>query len=372
MTASEATGDLDLSRLSVAIFAGASGKPAERGVNKNYWTLRGRPVVQRQIDLFKSMGFGRMFLVTEASRLGELDVPAGTVVLESAPRQSENFAAVKAAAAWRDDERCLVVFGDTPLLSREAVLDFLARCRAAEADVHHGLVPYVFVEPFMDFFPRDHFGRRPFHVREFRARLGSLSLCRVAAFDPARTRASVSAVMTGRKQDPGPAGLVSVLAARARVLWGGLRFIGPLGLWMGLGAVLAHWFHERGFPKAARFLRRPVTLARLDHVFSELMGCRARMLPCPFGGTSLDVDNDVDLLVHEQYLDHMLALQSVQDRIARHLVLPGFQLTWESLAKLDRFDPELAAELRRHPEVYREQQRILLSFPAMPSAARAA
>lgn len=355
---------LDPSRLTFAIFAGPSGKPAERGRNKNYWPLRGRPVVQRQLDLAREMGFGTIVLVTETARLGELDLPEGAKVIESAARQSENFAAVKASKAWGPDERCLVSFGDTPLLSRGAVEDFLARCRRNPADVQHGLVPYVFVEPFMDFFPRDHFGRRPFHVHEFRARLGCLSLCRVAAFDPEATRSSVQAVMAGRKQDPGRTGIVSVLLARSRVLWGGLRFIGPMGLWMGLGAVTAHWLHERGFPKAARFFRRAVTLERLDAVFSKLLGCGARMLPCPFGGTSLDVDNDIDLLVHEQYFDHLLALQSLQERVATKLVEPGFDMSWEALAALDHSDPELAAELRRHPETYRRQQKILLEFPA--------
>lgn len=364
--------------LSIAILAGPSGKPAERGTNKNFWPLRGRPVVQRQLDLAREMGFARVILLTERARLPELDVPEGAIVLDATSRQSENFAAIKNAAPWREDERCLVVFGDTPLLSRAAVLDFLDRCATHPADIQHGLVPFVFVEPFMDFFPRDHVGRRPFHVDEFLARLGCLTLCRVAAFDPEATQAAVRAVMSGRKQDPGRTGLVSILVARARVLWGGLRFVGSKGLWMGAAAVVAHWFHERGFPKAARVFRHGVTLAALDEVASKLLHCSARMLPSPFGGTSLDLDNDVDLLVHEQYFDHMLALQALQDRIERKLVEPGFELSWEALAALDRFDPELAAELRRHPQVYREQQRILLQFPvnarqpAAPGADRAA
>jgi hypothetical protein len=364
----------DPSRVTLAIFAGPSGKPAEKGRNKNFWSLRGRPVVQRQLDLAKGMGFGRIVLITETSRLSELELPPGTIVLESAARQSENFANVKKSMEWGPNDRCLVTFGDTPLLSQGAILDFLERCRRNEADVHHGLVPYVFVEPFMDFFPRDHFGRRPFHVKEFRARLGCLSLARVASFDPEETRRSVQAVMAGRKQDPGPgrAGFASVLLARWRVLWGGLRFVGPMGLWMSLGAVTAHWLHERGFPVAARFFRRAVTLERLDEVFGKLLGCKARMVPCPFGGTSLDLDNEVDLLVHEQYYDHMLALQALQDRVARKLVEPGFELSWEALAALDRFDPELAAELRRHPETYRRQQKILLMFPLHGIHARAA
>ena len=349
--------------LTAAVFAGSSGPPSDSGRNKNFFPLRGRPIVQRQIDLVRSMGFARIVLVTETSRLPELDVPKGTIVLEASRRQDENFAAVKDAGAFGPDDRCLVLFGDTPLVSQAMVKDFLARCRESPADIHHGLVPYVFAEPFMDFFPRDHVGRKPFHAAEFLARLGCLSLARPAGFDPRSVRARIAAVMRGRKQDPGSGGLAGVLIARARVLWGGVRFMGPKGAWMGVAAVVAHWFHERGFPDAARFLRGPMTLERLDEVATRMLGCPSRLLPCPFGGASLDVDNDVDLSVHEQYFDHMLALQALQERIASKLVEPSFDMSWEQLAALDAVDPLVAAELRRHPETYREQQRILRRFP---------
>jgi hypothetical protein len=358
-------------RITVAIFAGPSGAPAEEGTNKNFFRLRGRPVVQRQIDVVKDMGFAGLVVVTERRHVAELELPPGTTVIESAARQSENFAAVKASRAWADDERCLVLFGDTPLVTRGAILDFLERCRIAAADIHHGLVPYVFVEPYMDFFPRDHVGRRPFHVREFLARLGGMSLCRVAAYDPERTRHAVRSVMRGRKQDPGRRGFAGILTARARVLWGGLRFVGPAGAWMGLCAIVAHWLHERGFPRPAGAFRRALTLEGLDDVGTRLMGCPLRLVPCPFGTTSLDIDNDVDLSVHEQYLDHLQALMAIEERIMRKLVEPGFEMTWEALAMLDRFDPELASELRRHPEIYLEQQRILRANP-LPAKAREA
>ena len=359
----EATDAFAPSALTVAIFAGRSGAPGDAGRNKNFFSLRGRPVVQRQLDLVKAMGFKRVILVTELARLSELDLPPGTISLEGSRRQDENFAAVKEAGSFGPEDRCLVLFGDTPLVSSVMVLDFLARCKARPADVHHGLVPYVFAEPFMEFFPRDHFGRRPFHVAEFRARLGCLSLARPHGFDPHAARARIAAVMSGRKQDARGGGLPAVLLARARVLWGGVRFVGPVGAWMGLSAIVSHWSHERGFPGAARFLRQPVTLARLDDVATRLLGCPARLLPCPFGGASLDIDNDLDLSVHEQYFDHMQALESLQERLASRLIEPAFDLGWEQLAALDREDPVLATELRRHPVAYREQRRILLAFP---------
>lgn len=349
--------------MTALVVAGASGPPSERGGhNKNFFRLRGRPVVQRQLDLAESLGFRRVVLVTDPGRVGELDLPAGGLVIPSSARQSDNFARVKEELSFADDERCLVLFGDTPLVTPGAVTDFLARCATAPAVFHHGLVPYAFAEPFMDFFPRETRGRRPFHVREFTARLGCLSLVRPSGFDPAATRRGVAAVMSGRKQDPTRGGLPAVLIARARVVWGGLRFFGPMGAWLGAAAIVSHWLHERGFPAGARFTSRPVTLARLDAVATKLMACAARLLPCPFGGASLDVDTDADLAVHEQHHEEMVALQGLQERLVAKLVEPDFDLSPECLGALERFDPEAAAEVRRHPWIYREQRRILRHF----------
>jgi CTP:molybdopterin cytidylyltransferase MocA len=360
----------DPSRLTAIVFAGASGPPAARGgLNKNYFTLRGKPVVQHQLDVLAAMGFRRTVLVTELSRARALTLPCDTTVLPSSPFQSSNFVTVRRAVSFDADERALVLFGDTPLIAPGAVLDFLARCAANPADFHHGLVPYAFAEPFMDFFPRDREGRQPFHLREFPARLGCLSLMRPAGYDPETTRQAVNTVMAGRKQDTGRGGFFSILVARSRVVAGGLRFFGPMGLWLGLSAIVAHWLHERGFPKGARFVARPVTLARLDGVTSKLLGCSARMLACPFGGTSLDIDSEADLAVAEKHFDQLARLQAVQERLVTKLVDPGFDLGPECLRALERFDPEAASEVRRHPEVYREQQRILRLAAAVSAAA---
>lgn len=350
-----------IDRLTVVIVAGSSGPPVEpEGWNKNFLVLRGRPVVQRQLDLVGSMPFARRVLVTEPEHLPEVEVPPGTLVVPASRSQSENFARVKAAVEFGEHDRCLLLFGDTPLVTPGMVRDFVRRCELAPADFHHGLVPFAFAGPFMDYFPRPHQGRRPFHVREFLARLGCLSLVRPARFDPEATRKAIRTVMRGRKQDPEQGGLVSHLRARARVLWGGLRFIGPLGVWIGACAILAHWLHQRGFPKGARMARRPVTLGRLDAVATKLFGCSSRFVACPFGAASLDIDSRRDLEVHERYLDQMERLTALQERLAVELVDPALELTPEGLRRLERFDPEAAAEIKRHPEVYREQQRILL------------
>jgi hypothetical protein len=362
---------LDPQAMSAVIFAGAAGRPAgDRAGNKNYFVLRGQPVVQRPLDLVRSMGFGRIVLATEPARAEQLDLPPGTLVVPTSAGQADNFAAVKRAVEFGDEDRALVLFGDTPLVTAGAVHDFLARCAGAPADFHHGLVPYAFVEPFMDFFPKPWTGRRPFHVREFTARLGCLSLMRPAGFDPEAARKAVSTVMGGRKQDPDRGGLLAVLVARARVIWGGLRFLGPVGAWMGLSATLSHWLNERGFPREARLAARPVTLARLDWVGARLLGCSARFVPCPFGGASLDVDSDQDLAVHERHFEPMRALQEVQERLVGELVDPSFDLSERSLARLGRLDARAAAEFRRHPQVYLEQQRILQRFaPAQTAGA---
>ena len=346
------------------ILAGSSGPGSEAERNKNFFRLRGRPVVQRAIDVARSMGFARVVLVTERARIRELDVPESTIVLESSSRQDENFSAVKAAVRFEAEERCLVIFGDTPLVSAAMIGDFLARCRAHPVEICHGLVPFAFIEPFTAYFPRDRAGRKPFHASEFTARLGCLSLVRPAAFDPRPVRARIQVVMQGRKQDPIGGGLWATALARARVLWWGTMFFGVRGTWVAVAAILAHFVHERGFPAAARWLSQPVTLARLDWIASRLSGCSMRLVPCPFGGASLDIDTEADLAVQEQYWEELVALQDLQERIVARLGDPAFDLGAGPLAVPDDADAAIVAEIRRHPEVYREQQRILRMFVA--------
>lgn len=353
----------DPSQVTAVVFAGASGPPAERqGRNKNYFPLRGRPVVQFQLDLLASLGVPRIVLVTEPERAEALRLSGSTIVLRSSAKQSDNFVTVRRQVEWGESERALVLFGDTPLLSEGVVRDFLARCAAAPADFHHGLVPHAFAEPYSAFYPAHHVGRTPFHLKEFTARLGCLSLMRPAGFDAEEARRAVNTVMAGRKQDPGAGGLLAVILARLRVVWGGVRFIGPVGAWMGLSAIFSHWLYERGFRPIARVSARPVTLSRLDGVAERLLGCSARFVPCPFGGASLDVDSETDLEVLEQHLESMLRLNALQERLARKLVEPGFDLSAASLDALARFDPESAAEIRRHPDLYRRQRKILLEL----------
>ena len=86
----------------------------------------------------------------------------------------------------------------------------------------------------------------------------------------------------------------------------------------------------------------------------------------------MDIDNTVDLVVHERHFDEMKALQALQERLAEKLVEPEFDLTPDCLATLERFDPEAAAEVRRHPAVYQEQRRILRAFAAADSRTIAA
>ena len=131
---------------------------------------------------------------------------------------------------------------------------------------------------------------------------------------------------------------------------------------MALAAILAHLVQERGFPGAARWLTQPVTLARLDGIATRLIGCSMRFVPCPFGGASLDIDTEADLAVHEQYWDDLVALQRLQERIVAKLGDLAFDLGAGQLAASDSADPAIVAEIRRHPEIYHEQQRILRMF----------
>ena len=74
------------------------------------------------------------------------------------------------------------------------------------------------------------------------------------------------------------------------------------------------------------------------------------------------MDSDSDLTVHERHWDQMQELQELQERLADELVAPDFDVSPRSLGRLERLDARAAAEVRRHPQVYLEQRRILLQF----------
>jgi CTP:molybdopterin cytidylyltransferase MocA len=336
--------------------AGASGLPAMKGQNKCYWPIRGRPVVQRLLDVLREREIPRLFLLTEAERTTMLDLPPGTEVLASSRRQSQNL--VKAREALREatpDGHALVLFGDTPLLCHECLDDFLARCARDPADLIHGLVPYAFTEPFMRFYPHRGTRRRPFATREFWARLGALTLVRPTRVDTLYAVPRIERFMGARKQDPGESYLAHAMA-RARMLVAMFRFLGVRGLWIGAVAALAYSFRFHGFPHGAETLRELVTLADYGRETGRILRCQARYIPCPFGGASLDVDTEDDLNSFEEHWDEM-------ERVARvgHDLIP--LLSEPERDPFAEASADARVEMEMYPEAFREQRRICLDFP---------
>jgi len=338
------------------VFAGPSGAPARRGQNKNFFRLRGQPVVQRALDLLEALELPRIILLTTPERTWELRLPAGTVIVPSSRRQSENVRrAREAIGPVGPEDHALVLFGDTPLLSRACVEDFLARCSRIEADFVHGLVPQPFVDPFLRFSAHRGVGRRPFATREFWSRVGALFLVRVQRLDPGFAARATDAYMSERKQDTGGGYLAHALV-RGRMILTMSRYLGFRGTALGLRAALAHSLRVHGFHRPAEAVRRHVTLAAYEAGMTRMLGLRARLIPCPFGTASLDVDDEGDLAVFEGNWEEMSRLAATGERLLPVLADPARD-------PLAQADPEVAEEMRRSPEIYSEQRRILLEFP---------
>lgn len=286
-------------KVTALVLAGASGVFARQGKNKNFLPLRGRPVVQYVLDTLAETSLRRIFLVTDPERASELDLPDGTVVLPASRRQWDNISqGVQAGRPWRREDRLLLVFGDTPLLRPAEIEDFLERCGRNDAVVHHGVVPQSAVDPFVAYFPEGERNRRPFAAGEFWARPGALTLLQPARLDLERMARPLDMFMAGRKQNP-PGGPLPRLKARGRFFVTCIRLLGPGGIVMALKFVAAHFLQGVGLPRLADIVRRRLPLSVPERAVERILGCPVRLLPCPFGAASLDVDDEESLAVLE-------------------------------------------------------------------------
>ncbi len=111
--------------------------------NKAFLPVRGRPLLAYVLDALRaSPGVGRIAVVgPDAARSW---LPPGVVHVPDTGALMENVAA--ALRVLGSETPVLVVASDIPLLTPEAVEEFLAACRAAPADFHYAIVPQDAVE----------------------------------------------------------------------------------------------------------------------------------------------------------------------------------------------------------------------------------
>jgi GTP:adenosylcobinamide-phosphate guanylyltransferase len=295
--------------LDAIVLAGTDSNPRRMimGENKAFLQIGGLPLVRRVVDaLLGAASIGHVFVVGPSERLRRVlsDVMEQVTVVEQAGKMLSNAWQAIYASETRfrnehgqaDPQRPLLfISSDLPLISAEAIDDFVNRCDAEDdrQEQKHSMLAGVAEEASLTrFYPDgDQPGiRRPYvHLADCRVRLANIYVGRP------RTLAHQEFLQTGfdhRKAEKWK----NVLA----LAW---HFLGMPGGWQAAWITLrlqATLLAARSGGGFYRRLRRGNLTARIEHACGTVLGGPVRMVITPYGELSLDADNEDDFRVLSQ------------------------------------------------------------------------
>ena len=318
--------------LKVLVLAGTKELPANVGgeplaspqaevplEGKAFLELRGRLVIEYVLDLLEELGLRHVWVLGPAACLARIPSHYDFHPLEQEPGASlaRNLLAAVSAVDLQADEPTLTIFGDHPLITSTALLDFLTLSapHLDEADYFHGL---ALEEAYVAY--SEYFQRTSVHMREAAGRVTGLNIVfplrlhRLPAFDHIYSVRKLERV--GR--------FLSMLAREMYLLGGSAP-----------GAIAASTllYFAKEFEKVSRrqghigrfgkaavgWLRRRVPVARIERYAARLLGAErgVKVVPLPHGGTAIDVDFAEELQTIEQNWEELLALGREQDAASR-------------------------------------------------------
>lgn len=295
------------SPLDAIVLAGTDDNPRRmiRGQNKAFLEIGGQTLVRRVVEaLLQAATIGQVFVVGPSERLRAVlgGLPERVIVVEQAGKMLSNaWAAIYAAEAryrerqGRDDPQrpLLFISSDLPLVSAAAVDDFVGRCAREDQrqPENFSMLAGVAEEASLAQYYPDAGGpgiRRPYvHLAECKVRLANIYVGRP------RTLSHQEFLQTGfdhRKAEKWK----NVVA----LAW---RFLGQAGGWQAAWLTLrlqATLLAARGRKGVLyRGLRRGNATQRIEQACGTVLGGSVRMVITPWGGLSLDADNDEDFQV---------------------------------------------------------------------------
>jgi len=295
--------------LDAIVLAGTDSNPRRliMGENKAFLKIGGLPLVRRVVDaLLGARSIGHVFVVGPSERLRQVlaEVLEHVTVVEQAGKMLSNaWQAIYASEARFRDQHghddpqrpLLFISSDLPLISPEAVDDFVRRCDAEDddqAEKHSMLAGVAEEASLLQFYPDDNRPgiRRPYvHLADCRVRLANIYVGRP------RTLAHQEFLQTGfdhRKAEKWK----NVLG----LTW---HFLGQSGGWQAAWITLrlqATLMAARGGGWLYETLRRGNLTPRIERACGTVLGGPVRMVITPYGGLSLDADNEDDFRVLSQ------------------------------------------------------------------------
>ena len=299
------------------VLAGTHSDPSRwiMGQNKAFLEIDGRPLVRHVVDaLAEANSIADIFVVGPVEQIREAlqGEPAKVHLVPQKCHMLDNgWAAIHASEAHRgrdgrerDPMRpYLVISSDLPLISPASLDDFVARCAEDDqaSDSPYGLMIGLADEPGLEPYSRDGIVR-PFMELEFaRIRLANIYVSRPWQL------AHEGFLQTGfsfRK------------ATYLRNVVGlAYSFLSQEGGWQAAWMTLRLQATLRAARKGGRLyrrLRRWNTRERVEAGIGKVLGCSVRLVVSPFGGLSLDVDDEDDFrILTARYAEWMVTHNSV-------------------------------------------------------------
>lgn len=213
--------------------------------------VAGQPMAQHVLDaLLSTPGVGRVVVVGPRDALEERLRGEGLEFVERGETLLDNVM-LGAGRLAGEEGKVLVVTSDIPLLTAEAVEDFLVRCAAREANLHYPIISR-----------RDTEARFPRAKRTYvRLHEGAYTGGNMMLLDP---------------------WVIETCAREAG------KFIAARKQPVKLAALL-------GFSFIVQFLLGRLTLAQAEERVSRLLGIRGAAVVCPWPEVGVDVDKPEDL-----------------------------------------------------------------------------
>ena len=310
--------------LDAIVLAGTHSNPRRliRGQNKAFLEIAGLTLVRRVVgSLLEAGTIGQVFVVGPVERLRE--VLAGltkrvTLVPQAGKMLANAWQAIGASEerfrslhGRDDDERPLLfISSDLPLVSAAAIDDFVRRCAAQDAgqaapfSMLAGVAEEASLVPFYPDESRAGIMRPYVHLTDCRLRLANIYVGRP------RTLAHQEFLQTGfdhRKAEKWKN--VMGLAWRFLGQAGGIR-----AAWITL-RLQATLLAARSEGAVYRALRRGNGRPLIEQACGTVLGGTVRIVITPYGGLSLDVDNEEDFAVLADRFAEWSGVVAVEPRV---------------------------------------------------------
>lgn len=316
-----ATGPLAFpGRLDAIVLAGTHSNPRRlvNGRNKAFLEIEGRPLVRHVVDaLVAARRIDRIYVVGPEAELQPLlaDVPAVRCVPQKGKFVSNGWAGVHArdadspamTAEARQECPLLLISCDLPLISGPSVDDFIGRCEVMDREAGQGHAMFVGVAedaalaPFYGTQDRGGMERPLVQMKEGFYRLSNIYVSRPYKLQHSEFL-QTSFNLRKAKDWHNVAKLVFSLFSQH-----GGWFAAWMTARLQLTAMLRH-----GQGRLYRRLRAGNTFDKIDRGVSTVLGGAVRLVDSPYGGLSLDVDDEVDYaLLRDHYREWMAVVHAL-------------------------------------------------------------